>query len=59
MKKIQLSILLPLIGSLSAPAWADQSESAQAAPGTLQLQEMVVSATRSETSIASIPGPCR
>ena len=56
MKKIQLSILLPLIGSLSAPAWADQSESAQAAPGTLQLQEMVVSATRSETSIASIPG---
>ncbi|MBV6749555.1 TonB-dependent receptor [Pseudomonas chlororaphis] len=56
MKKIQLSILLPFIGSLSAPAWADQSEPAQAAPGTLQLQEMVVSATRSETSIASIPG---
>ncbi|WP_248795455.1 TonB-dependent receptor [Pseudomonas sp. MWU13-2105] len=56
MKKTQLSILLPFIGSLSTPAWADQSEPAQAAPGTLQLQEMVVSATRSETSIASIPG---
>jgi len=56
MNKTQLSILLPFIGSLSTPAWADQSEPVQAAPGTLQLQEMVVSATRSETSIASIPG---
>lgn len=56
MKKIQLSILLPFIGSLSTPAWADQTEPAPTTPNAMQLQEVVVSATRSEASIASIPG---
>src|SRR5476651_2572407 len=56
MKKIQLSILLPFIGSLSTPAWADQTEPVPTTPNTMRLQEVVVSATRTETSIASIPG---
>ncbi|CAI8934221.1 iron complex outermembrane recepter protein [Pseudomonas sp. IT-P253] len=55
MKPLRISILLPFIGSLSTPTWADQTEDTQTAPAPLQLQEMVVSATRSETSIASIP----
>ncbi|WP_294738034.1 TonB-dependent receptor [uncultured Pseudomonas sp.] len=56
MKKIQLSILLPFIGSLSTPAWADQTETAPTTSNAMQLQEVVVSATRTEASIASIPG---
>ena len=49
MNKSQLAVLLPLLGSMSAPAWADQTEQTQAAPTSLQLQATVVSATRSET----------
>ena len=56
MNKSQLAVLLPLLGSMSAPAWADQTEQTQAAPTSLQLQATVVSATRSETSIAQSPG---
>lgn len=56
MKKNQLSILLPLLGMMSTPALADQADSPQVAPGALQLQDVVVSAARRETSIASIPG---
>ncbi|MCF5595991.1 hypothetical protein GIV63_23415, partial [Pseudomonas sp. PA-3-10C] len=55
MNKSQLAVLLPLLGSMSAPAWAGQTEQTQAAPTSLQLQATVVSATRSETSIAQIP----
>jgi len=56
MNKNQLAILLPFIALLSTPAGADQDEATKVEPASLLLQEMVVSATRSETSIASIPG---
>ncbi|MGK9517639.1 hypothetical protein O6467_23070, partial [Salmonella enterica subsp. enterica] len=56
MNKSQWAVLLPLLGSISAPVWADQPEDAPAAATNLQLQATVVSATRSETSIAAIPG---
>ena len=42
MNKSQLAVLLPLLGSISAPAWADESEGTQAAPTNLQLQATVV-----------------
>ena len=56
MNTSQWAVLLPLLGSISAPAWADQTEQTPATPTSLQLQATVVSATRSETSIAQIPG---
>ncbi len=56
MNKSQWAVLLPLLGSISVPVWADQPEDAPAAATNLQLQATVVSATRSETSIAAIPG---
>ena len=55
MNTSQWAVLLPLL-SISAPAWADQTEQTPATPTSLQLQATVVSATRSETSIAQIPG---
>ena len=52
MTRTKLSLLIPLIGSFSAPTWAEETEQ----PASLNLQATVVSATRSEASIASIPG---
>ena len=53
MTRTKLSLLIPLLGSVSAQAWAEDTEQQ---PGTLNMQATVVSATRSEATIASIPG---
>jgi len=55
MTRKRLAILLPLFGGASLPVCAEQTEGNQPA-GTLNLSEMVVSATRTQQSIASIPG---
>jgi iron complex outermembrane receptor protein len=52
MTRTKLSLLIPLLGSFSTQTWAEESEK----PGTLNMQATVVSATRSEATIASIPG---
>ncbi|MHC8411643.1 TonB-dependent receptor [Pseudomonas sp. Hz4] len=52
MTRTKLSVLIPLLSSFSAQTWAEEIEQ----PGTLNMQATVVSATRSEASIASIPG---
>ncbi|MFL1525642.1 TonB-dependent receptor [Pseudomonas sp. O230] len=53
MTPIRLSYLIPLLGAFSTALSADETEQP---PGTLDIQATVVSATRSEASIASIPG---
>ncbi len=53
MIRTKLSLLIPLLGTFSAQTWAEDTEQQ---PGTLNMQATVVSATRSEASIASIPG---
>jgi iron complex outermembrane receptor protein len=53
MTRTKLSLLIPLLGGFSAHSWADDTEQQSDA---LNIQATVVSATRSEASIASIPG---
>ncbi|WP_095145586.1 MULTISPECIES: TonB-dependent receptor [unclassified Pseudomonas] len=53
MTRTKLSLLIPLLGGFSAHSWADDTEQQS---GALNMQATVVSATRSEASIASIPG---
>ena len=53
MTRTKLSLLIPLLGGFSAYSWADDTEQQSDA---LNIQATVVSATRSEASIASIPG---
>lgn len=53
MTPTRFSILLPLLGAVSPTLFAEETEQQ---PGTLNIQATVVSATRSEASIASIPG---
>lgn len=53
MTRTKLSLLIPLLGGFCAHSWADDTEQQSDA---LNLQATVVSATRSEASIASIPG---
>lgn len=55
MTKRTLSFLLPLLGSVTLPVAAQQTQNREGS-GTLNLSEMVVSATRTQESIASIPG---
>ena len=55
MTSIRYPVLLPLLGLLNAPAWAEQT-AADDQPGALALPDVVISATRSAASIASIPG---
>ena len=55
MTKRTLSFLLPLLGSVTLPVAAQQTQNRDGS-GTLNLSEMVVSATRTQESIASIPG---
>jgi iron complex outermembrane receptor protein len=49
----RLSYLIPLLGAFSPSSLAEEIEQP---PGTLDFQATVVSATRNEVSIASIPG---
>ncbi|MCU1759622.1 TonB-dependent receptor [Pseudomonas sp. 14P_8.1_Bac3] len=53
MTQSRLSYLIPLLGAFSPALSADETEQP---PGTLDIQATVVSATRSEAGIASIPG---
>ncbi|MHC8291240.1 TonB-dependent receptor [Pseudomonas sp. XS1P51] len=53
MTQYKLSYLIPLLGAFSPALSADETEQQ---PGTLDIQATVVSATRNEASIASIPG---
>lgn len=53
MTRTKLSLLIPLLGGFCAHSWAEDTEQQSDA---LNLQATVVSATRSEASIASIPG---
>lgn len=55
MTKPRLTFLLPLFGSVTLPVAAEQNENTEPS-GTLNLSEVVVSATRTRESIASIPG---
>ncbi|WP_296181120.1 TonB-dependent receptor [Pseudomonas sp. UBA1879] len=55
MTKPRLTFLLPLFGSVTLPAAAEQNENTEPS-GTLNLSDVVVSATRTRESIASIPG---
>ena len=48
MTRTKLSLLIPLLGSVSVQTWAEDTEQQ---PGTLNMQATVVSATRSEASI--------
>ena len=53
MTQTRLSFLIPLFGAFSPALLAEEREQQ---PGALDLQATVVSATRSEATIASIPG---
>jgi iron complex outermembrane receptor protein len=55
MTKTRLTFLLPLLGSVSLPTAAEQTENSENSE-PLVLSEVVVSATRTRESIASIPG---
>lgn len=55
MTATRFPILLPLLGLLNVPAWAEPT-TADNQHGTLDMPDVVISATRSEASIASIPG---
>jgi len=55
MTKTRLSLLLPLFGTFSLPAGAEETASDQSST-TLNLPDVVVSATRTPQTIASIPG---
>jgi iron complex outermembrane receptor protein len=55
MTRHKLSFVIPLLSTFSEPIWAERSEQTEQT-GTLMLSDTVVSATRNEASIASIPG---
>ena len=55
MTRRSLSFFIPLLGSFSEPVWAERADQAEQA-GTLTMPDVVISATRTEASIASIPG---
>jgi iron complex outermembrane recepter protein len=55
MIKIRLALLAPLFGTASLPVFAEDNKANQSS-GTLNLSDMVISATRTQQSIASIPG---
>jgi iron complex outermembrane recepter protein len=55
MTKGSLSFFIPLLGSFSEPIWAERSDQPEQV-GTLTMPDVVISATRTEASIASIPG---
>ncbi|HEY0290578.1 MAG TPA: TonB-dependent receptor [Pseudomonas sp.] len=55
MTTLRLSTLLSLLGCVSLPAGAEQIES-DGSPQPLNLSEVVISATRTPETIASIPG---
>lgn len=52
MTRSTLPLLMAAFSSVSLTAWAEDDTS----PGTLNMQPTVVSATRTEATIASIPG---
>lgn len=56
MTKCRLSFFIPLLSTFSESIWAERADYSEPTASTLDLSETVVSATRNEASIASIPG---